>query len=117
MVPAEKQLLATIWLLATPDSYRSIGERFVISKSTLFACFVRVITALQDIAPQVIHWPIEGELPLIKEKFKAIAGIDDVIGALDGTYVPIKAPTKDAQTYRNRKMQYAITLQAICDAN
>ncbi|XP_071576918.1 putative nuclease HARBI1 [Temnothorax nylanderi] len=68
-------------------------------------------------ALQMIHWPTEQELPLIKEQFKAMARIDGVIGALDGTYVPIKAPSKDAETYINRKMQYAITLQAICDAN
>ncbi|XP_018403784.1 PREDICTED: putative nuclease HARBI1 [Cyphomyrmex costatus] len=65
----------------------------------------------------MIHWPTEQEFPMIKEKFKAMAGIDGVIGALDGTYVPIKAPSQDAETYRNRKMQHTITLQAICDAN
>lgn len=96
---------------------RSVGERFDLSKSTLFSCFVRITTALNDLVPQVIHWPTEQELPLVKEKFKAMAGIDGIIGALDGTYVPIKAPPKDPETYRNRKMQYAITLQAICDAN
>lgn len=46
-----------------------------------------------------------------------MTGIDDVISALDGTYMPIKVLSKDAETYRNRKMQYVITLQAICDAS
>lgn len=46
-----------------------------------------------------------------------MTGIDDVISTLDGTYMPIKVLSKDAETYRNRKMQYVITLQAICNAS
>ncbi|TGZ57223.1 putative nuclease HARBI1 [Temnothorax longispinosus] len=42
----EKQLLAVVWLLATPDCFRSIGMKFDMSKSTLHSCFRRVIVAL-----------------------------------------------------------------------
>ncbi|XP_071578084.1 uncharacterized protein [Temnothorax nylanderi] len=38
-----------------------------------------------------------------------------VIGAIDGCYVLIDAPQVDAQYYRTRKCEYAITLQAVCD--
>ncbi|XP_039310273.1 putative nuclease HARBI1 [Solenopsis invicta] len=113
----EKQLLSVIWLLATPDSYRSVGERFDISKSTLFACFERVISALNSVSSQVICWPMQEELETIKEKFKAMAGIDGVVAAIDGTYVPIKAPLKNPDVYITRKCQYAITLQAMCDCD
>lgn len=37
------------------------------------------------------------------------------MGAIDGTYVPIKAPEKDAEIYITRKCNYAMTLQAISD--
>ncbi|XP_024882898.1 uncharacterized protein LOC112461754 isoform X2 [Temnothorax curvispinosus] len=37
----EKQLLAVVWLLATPDCFRSIGMKFDMSKSTLHSCFRR----------------------------------------------------------------------------
>lgn len=59
--------------------------------------------ALNEMAPHVIHWPTKQDLPSIKEKFKAMAGIDGVIDALDETYMSIKALSKDAETYRNRK--------------
>ncbi|KYN08189.1 Putative nuclease HARBI1, partial [Cyphomyrmex costatus] len=113
----EKQLLSMIWLLATPDSYRSVGERFDISKSTLFACFERVIGTLNSVSSEVICWPRQEELVRIKEKFKAMGGIDGVVAAVDGTYVPIKAPSENLDVYITRKCQYAITLQAMCDSD
>jgi len=69
---------------------RSVRGRLDISKSTLFACFERVIDTLNSVSSQIICWPRQEELVTIKVKFKAIAGIDSVIAAIDGTYVPIK---------------------------
>jgi len=96
---------------------RSVGERFDISKSTLFACFEHVIDTLNSVSSQVICWPRQEELETIKERFKAMAGIDDVIAAVDGTYVLIKAPSENPDIYITRKCQYAITLQAMCDSD
>lgn len=47
--------------------------------------------------------------------FRKISNIPNVIGAIDGSYIPIKAPRIDAEVYVNRKCFHAITLQAICD--
>lgn len=113
-IPANKQLLSVLWLLATPDSYRSIGCRFNLSKSSLFTCFYQVITSLNEKAPQVINWPNNVEKYVIKQSFQDIAGLRGVIGAVDGTYVPIKAPHDNPDIYINRKCFHAITLQAIC---
>lgn len=41
--------------------------------------------------------------------------ISGVVGAIDGTYVPIKAPSLNPEVYVNRKCFHGITLQAICD--
>ncbi|XP_018374036.1 PREDICTED: putative nuclease HARBI1 [Trachymyrmex cornetzi] len=98
----EKQLLSVIWLLATPDSYRSVGERFDISKSTLFACFERVIDTLNSVSSKDICWPRQEELVRIKEKFKAMANINGVFAAVDGTYVPIKASSENPDVYITR---------------
>lgn len=56
-VPPRKQMLAVIWLLATPDSYRSINQKFGISKSTLHHCFRRVYQALNKLTPLIISCP------------------------------------------------------------
>jgi len=87
------------------------------AKSSLSICFVRVINALCTIASQIIKWPQQIEINVITEKFEKISNIPNVIGAIDGTYIPIKAPKVDAESYINRKCFYAITLQGICDAS
>lgn len=43
-IPLEKALLAVVWVLATQDTYRSIADRFDMSKSTLSDYFFQNYT-------------------------------------------------------------------------
>lgn len=46
-----------------------------------------------------------------------IAGFPNVIGALDGTYIPLRTPVKKIKsTYVNRHDITALTMQGICDS-
>lgn len=85
------------------------------AKSSLSICFVRVINALCIIAPRIIKWPQGREIDAITDKFIKISNIPNVLDAIDGSYIPIKAPTVDPESYINRKCFYAITMQGICD--
>lgn len=116
-VDPQKQLLAVLWILATPDSYRSIGLKFGMAKSTLSVCFMRVIKALCNIAPTIIKWPQGADVGKSKESFKKLSNIPNVIGVIDGSYIPIKAPKDHPEVYINRKCFHAITLQGICDSS
>lgn len=87
------------------------------SKSTLHKCFERVIQALVEIAPEIIKWPNSNERQVIKDDFFKWGKIPGVVGAIDGTYIPIKAPQENPEVYINRKCFHAITMQAICDHN
>lgn len=71
---------------------RSVGERFDIAKSSLSVSFMRVIEALNDIAGDVIEWPQGEKATHVKQKFQQIAGLPNVLGAIDGSYIEIKAP-------------------------
>lgn len=73
---------------------RSVGDRFNIAKSTLSAIFSRIVIALNDISPQIIFWPNAEQRPHIVLNFQASAGIEGIVGAIDGTYIPIKAPSE-----------------------
>ncbi|XP_064214207.1 uncharacterized protein LOC135266827 [Tribolium castaneum] len=112
-VQVEKQLLSVIWILVTPDSYRSVGERFGLAKSSLSQCFKRVVKILNAVAPTIIKWPEGMQLQNVERRFHAFARMPHCIGAIDGTYVEIKAPKEDPQSYITRKCNYAFTLQAI----
>ncbi|CAL1688730.1 unnamed protein product [Lasius platythorax] len=115
-VPPRVQLLAVLWLLVTPDSYRSIGLQFNLAKSSLNHCMRRVIQVLGNISSDIIKWPSVTRMSTVTEKFKQIAGLEHVLGAIDGSYIEIPAPSIDAHCYLTRKCRYAVILQAVCDA-
>lgn len=68
---------------------------------------------LNLLAPKIIKWPNEREKNNIKKHFKKSGKFEGVIGAIDGTYISIKAARKDPQVYINRKCFHAFTMQAI----
>ena len=49
--------------------------------------------------------------------FQQIAGMPKVVGAVDGSHIPMIAPAYDEYAYVNRKQFHSINMQAICDAN
>ena len=53
----------------------------------------------------------------IKSEFFQVAGFPGVIGCIDGTDIPIKAPPIDECAYVNRKNFHSINVPAVCDAN
>lgn len=121
MISVRVQLLSTIWLLATPDSFRSVSEKFDLAKSSLNDSVRRVVKALNSIANEIIKWPTGEKLIASKEKFRCLGEIPiaGIIGAIDGCYIFIKKPELEetAIHYKSRKLQYAVVLQAICDAD
>ncbi|XP_060585142.1 putative nuclease HARBI1 [Ruditapes philippinarum] len=56
------------------------------------------------------------QLDDIKDGFHNIAGFPNVLGAVDGTFVPIIAQTEDEHLYVTRKGFHAINMQGICDS-
>ena len=42
-------------------------------------------------------------------------GMPSVIGAIDGSHIPIKAPVLCPENYINRKGFHSVILQAVCD--
>ena len=49
-------------------------------------------------------------------KFYSIGAFPKVIGAIDGTLIPIRAPAKDEHLYVCHKGFHAINVMAVCDA-
>ncbi|XP_066589563.1 uncharacterized protein [Prorops nasuta] len=110
----EIQLLAGIYILATPDSYRSISERFGIARSTAWKCLKRVVEAIYSIRNQFIKWPTEQEAQKTWENIYRRHKFPKVLGAIDGTHIYIAKPKEDSVDYINRKQRYSIQLQVIC---
>ncbi|KAK4882485.1 hypothetical protein RN001_005804 [Aquatica leii] len=115
--PPEKQLLVALSMLANQEVYRLVAEKFDISKSTAWLYVKKVCTLLVDLSGQYICWPTGQKLQQIKETFKERQGFPDVIGAIDGTHIPISPPLNEQAAYCNRNRYHSIILQGVCDTN
>ncbi|XP_067208240.1 putative nuclease HARBI1 isoform X2 [Linepithema humile] len=114
-ISAEKQFLIAIWKMATPDSYRSISEKFHVGKATALKAVRRVTKAIVKLAPIFIVWPKGDRAKEVMRGFAAVSAFPKAIGAIDGTHINIKAPRVNPDSYVNRKKHYSIHLQAVCD--
>lgn len=72
--------------------FSSVGEKFDLAKSSLNKSFMKVIKCLNDIASEIISWPRGEELDRVKADFNNNSPLKGIIGAIDGTYILIKAP-------------------------
>ncbi|XP_023247672.1 protein ANTAGONIST OF LIKE HETEROCHROMATIN PROTEIN 1-like [Copidosoma floridanum] len=114
-ISAEKQLLIALWILGTPDSYRSVTSKFGVAKSTAWKSTFRVVKVLCNYRNYFIRWPSHEEAQETAVRIQEAHGFPGVIGALDGTHINISAPKNDPNAYINRKGKHSIQLQVICN--
>ncbi|KAK6172317.1 hypothetical protein SNE40_016003 [Patella caerulea] len=62
-----------------------------------------------------IKWPSGDQVQDVFHGFERTRHFPKVIGALDGTHIPIKTPKKDGEVYINRKKFHSINVAAVCD--
>ncbi|KAB0794568.1 hypothetical protein PPYR_01647 [Photinus pyralis] len=114
---AKTQLLVGLWILANQESYRTVADRFDLTISTAWCYFRKVVDTLVSIASDVIQWPKnESQRQCFSTEFRKRQGFPNVIGAIDGTHIPIVAPHNMANSYINRNKYYSIVLQGVCNA-
>ncbi|XP_031788530.1 putative nuclease HARBI1 [Nasonia vitripennis] len=114
-IPPEKQLFIALYVLGTPDSYRSVTAKFDVGKATAWRAVHRIVTAICEYRNYFIQWPSQNEAIATFNRIEARYGFPKVIGAVDGTHIQIPAPRRDAQSYINRKSVHSIQLQVICN--
>ena len=76
--------------------------------------FIHVIIE-NFLAEKIIFPSTESEINRIENGFKKLEKIPNVIGAIDGSHISIKAPHLFPVDYFNRKGFYSIVLQAVVD--
>lgn len=110
-------MLATLWLLGNLESFRGVADRFDLSKSSLHNVLFEVCDGLKVLRNTFIVWPTENQLPELATEFLRKTNMPGVIGAIDGTHIPIPGPSDHRDAYINRKGFPSIQLQAVCDSN
>ncbi|XP_015226372.1 PREDICTED: putative nuclease HARBI1 [Cyprinodon variegatus] len=113
---SQQLLCVALRFLANGSFLYNVGEAEHISRATVSRAVRRVCLALKRLLPNFVHFPGNKPIESIKEEFHRIAGFPNVIGCIDGTQIPIKAPSHNEADYVNRHSIHSINVQIICDA-
>ncbi|XP_026288980.2 uncharacterized protein LOC113213968, partial [Frankliniella occidentalis] len=116
--PLRHILLSVLWILATPDTFRSVALRFGVTPGVLHHHYKEIITVLSDLSAEIVQWPSAEEREILKEAGEIRTGFPGAVMAIDGSFIPLfYAPHVEPQRFLNRKFDYAVTLQACADIN
>ncbi|CAM4625772.1 unnamed protein product [Caretta caretta] len=107
-----KQVAIALWKLATPDSYRSVGNQFGVGKSTVGVPAMQVANAIIELLLSKVV--TLGNVQVILDGFAAM-GFPNCGGAIDGTHIPILGPDHQGSQYINRKGYFSMVLHALVD--
>ena len=109
-----KQILLYLWFSSSQETFRSVADRFDVTKSSVHRTITRIANAINDKLDN-IKWPTKSYRHRVVQGFREFNGIDGVIGAIDGTHIPISAPKLYGENYINRKGYTSLILQCVCD--
>ena len=109
-------MAVTLWCLATPCEYRTIGHLFGIARSTVCEIVQETCTTIvRSLLHKYIQFPSGSRLDDLVDVFLTKWGVPQCVGAIDGCHVPIACPVMNHTDYYNRKGWYSMILQGIVD--
>jgi len=108
-------LLMVLWVLATPDTFRSVALRFGETPEVLHFHYLRVINILSQMADTYIYWPHAEERTVVSRAVQRRTGFPGVVGAVDGCHIQIATPREQPDRYFNRHRDHSIVLQGVAD--
>ena len=116
-VPPKRRLALTLYFLASTAEYRTIGNLFGVSASFVCLCVRVVCRAIIKRLAKFIEFPKKNQLREVIEGYEKTWGLPMCAGAIDGTHIPILAPSESHAEYVNRKGYHSIQMQAVVDCN
>eukprot|EP00834_Sanchytrium_tribonematis_P008950 NODE_1309_length_1378_cov_1.683346.p1 type:complete len:230 gc:universal NODE_1309_length_1378_cov_1.683346:1145-456(-) len=113
---SERNLLITLYRLGHANGYRAVGAFFQISHNCARLGFIQIINFFCKYSSLFIKYPKEDEMTVIAEDFARKCPRNDIVGAMDGTYIRINKPQNPHfNSWYCRKQFFAIHMLALCD--
>lgn len=119
--PVWKQIAIVLWRLANGVGIRILEQTLGVSQGSVSHFTDRFLKALLDLECNRITWPRGARLATVIQGFehgRTESGnhkLPNVIGAMDGTHIPIHPPSKNGSRFVNRKNFHSINLLGIVD--
>ncbi|KHJ84807.1 transposase, IS4 family, partial [Oesophagostomum dentatum] len=96
---------------------RNSGVMRGCSQPTVSRIIAEVSEVFYNRRHEFIFWPDERKLADTRTKFFDVCGIPNVVGAVDGSLIPIQGPSENSESFMCRKGFYSMNLSAIVDAD
>ncbi|KAG8380356.1 hypothetical protein BUALT_Bualt06G0007000 [Buddleja alternifolia] len=113
-VQVTEQVAIFLSILAHHKKNCVVKHDFKRSGYTISAHFNNVLTVLLKLHTLFLVKPVPIEEDCANDRWKWFKGC---LGALDGTYIPLRVAQKDKGRYRNRKGDISTNVLAVCDIN
>ena len=114
-LPTSLQILIAIRYFATGSFQQGNADIHGVHRTTVCKVIHKVAGAICGKAYLFIKFPREQrEKQTVKEQFYNMSNFPNILGAIDGTLVPITSPSVDEPIFVCRKGYHAINVQAIC---
>ncbi|CAH1263518.1 uncharacterized protein [Branchiostoma lanceolatum] len=115
-IPTCKRLAICIYWLASGDLMRSVADLFGVSEGSVCVIVHEVCDAINQVLwRDYISFPTGQRLKETIQGYKERWQFPQCAGAVDGSHIPIKAPSKDRTDFYNRKGFYSVILQGVVD--
>ncbi|KAJ8384500.1 hypothetical protein AAFF_G00204150 [Aldrovandia affinis] len=114
-IPVRQKVALFLWYMANQNSFREMSDKFNVSQSSAHRCVVDVLRTFCKMVPTFISWFTNCEKMATSAAFRAVCGIDGIIGAIDGCHIKLQRPPVRGGDYLNRKGYYSVVLQGIVD--
>ena len=101
--------------ITSGDYQLTLSDCHNVSQTTVSKCLKLVTRAIASLSRQYIVTPSGIDLRRTVQDFHDIAGMPDVIGAIDGTHIAIQRPrVENSELFRCRKGYFSLNVQAVC---
>ncbi|KAK3908404.1 Protein ALP1-like [Frankliniella fusca] len=110
---AELSFLLFLSLVSSDQVFRETANLFGCGSTTVFRVIRRITEWLLTIMPEHIVWPRGAHIQQTAHDFAQRAGVENCIGAIDGSHIFIEKPIDYGRVYWCRKERYSIVLQAV----
>ncbi|MCO5607458.1 hypothetical protein L7F22_061654 [Adiantum nelumboides] len=117
-IAAEKRVVVALHRLASGSNLQVVADLYGMSvaaaqKVVIEFCDAVHKSGLHDL---YIKWPSSIRMRSLATGFEQIQGIPNVIGAVDGSHIPIIAPRRHHEDYFNCKGFHSVILQMVMTA-
>lgn len=112
----DKICAIALYTLSSCAEYRVIANQFGTNKCMVHKCLYAFCKAVsKEFSDEYLQMPNETEAEQVMGGFEKMCGIPNIVGAIDGTHIPILPPKLGYRDFINRKGWPSYNLLAVVD--